>query len=159
MEPLSLEAMSLGNWTAALIYAEWIERWIGHIEATGQKPQKDYPGYFGDIKEMPCALRARVFQVLGLPHRAAEQYQKSIDEGINAYKSRALHRSHIYLTNYLVDEGRAGEVDVENLLAIEEAMAANRFAESHEWHFAKLARARVLAATEGSASGISLVFS
>ncbi len=155
---LATERLSVGDWRSVLIIAEWIKRWNQHIAGSGASPGRSYPGCIPELDQIAVELRANAFAALGLPDLEASALLEVIGKDLqNDYGGRHLHEAHYRLAGLRVDQGRAREVDLDALAALEERIRKNTYVPSHTWQFAKLVRARVLAEVATHEAGIALV--
>jgi len=157
MEYLAQERLAVGDWESAMFYAAWMERWIQHIEASGQKPKRNFPGYHAVVHEDAYFTRANVFAALGLIEEEAEDYEFILGKAYKNYKWRGYQRATYKLAGIRLQQGRGDEIDLLSLEANEAKVKSNRFVESHEWQFSKLVRARVSAQREDPSLGFALV--
>jgi hypothetical protein len=155
---LATERLSVGDWRSVLFFAEWIKRWNQHIASSGTSPGRSYPGCIPELDQIAVELRANAFAALGLPDLEASALLEIIGKDIqNDYGGRHLHEASYRLAGLRVDQGRAREVDLDSLAALEERIRKNSYVPSHTWQFAKLVRARVLAEVATHEAAIALV--
>ncbi|MGZ0657531.1 hypothetical protein ACWPKS_18180 [Coraliomargarita sp. W4R72] len=141
---MGYERLSVGNWEYALFLSEWIEAWIEHLETEQAKPERDYPGYFPNIHQNAFKLKAQVFGALGLTEQEEAAYQHIIELDYSAYGGETQDWARTQLASLLASQGRAAEVDIENLIEVETRIRNNKFESEHTWKHTQLARARVL---------------
>ena len=155
---LATERLSVGDWRSVLFFAEWIKRWNRHIASTGASPGRSYPGCIPELDQIAVELRANAFAALGLPDLESSALLEIIGKDIqNDYGGRHLHEASYRLAGLRVDQGRAREVNLDSLAALEERIRKNSYVPSHTWQFAKLVRARVLAEVATHDAAIALV--
>jgi len=149
MEYLAQERLAVGDWESAMFYAAWMERWIQHIEASGQKPKRNFPGYHAVVHEDAYFTRANVFAALGLIEEEAEDYEFILGKAYKNYKWRGYQRATYKLAGIRLQQGRGDEIDLLSLEANEAKVKSNRFVESHEWQFFKVGACACLSSARG----------
>lgn len=154
---LAQERLAVGDWESALLYADWMHRWIQYIEVSGQKPKRTFPGYHFVVDESAYFIRASVFAGLGLIEEEAQVYELVLKKKYRDSQSRGCLESKYKLAALRVKQGRFDEIDLEDLAENEATIKANQYFESHQWQFSKLVRARVIAAREDFTTGLALV--
>lgn len=156
---LARERLSVGDWESALVFSEWITRWSDKLTAEKKKPKRDYPGCQVQLQLSPYDLKADVFSALGLPELEMAACQAIIDNPSSpgSYGGRDYFKAQYRRAGILIDQDRADQVDPAMLAETEGKMRGNKYDESHAWQFAKLVRARALAAREGIAAARPIV--
>jgi len=115
-----------GNWRDAMIYPEWIRRWVEEVEREGinQVSRKNEVWQLqGNISEE----LGPVWTILGFYERALELYEVPIQSNKKGYGCRHIHIVKTQRALVQAETGRDLDDDLEALTELRDLRAANQY--------------------------------